>query len=121
MKALKYALIGVVIAGAALLLATISFAEEKNETTKIRTVKVSDIKEFNADKFVKKVPLDTDKIVFNTFYFKPRQFLPFHKHPATDELFYIVSGVGRIYGSDENIIVGPRQLCTVRQVFTTVL
>lgn len=72
----------------------------------MQTVKVSDIKEFNAEKFLKKVPLDTDKIIFNTFYFKPRQFLPFHKHPSTDELFYIVEGVGEFTVGNENIIVG---------------
>jgi quercetin dioxygenase-like cupin family protein/DNA-directed RNA polymerase subunit RPC12/RpoP len=73
----------------------------------MQAVKLNDIKEFNAEKFLKKVPLDTDKIVFNTFYFKPRQFLLFHKHPATDELFYIVEGVGEFTVGDENITVGP--------------
>jgi quercetin dioxygenase-like cupin family protein len=84
-----------------------AFAEEKKEAAKIQTVKVSDIKEFNADKFLKKVPLNTDKIVFNTFYFKPRQILSFHKHPATDELFYIVEGVGEFTVGNESITVGP--------------
>jgi len=83
------------------------FAEEVNNTSKMQAIKVDDIKEFNADKFLKKVPLDTDKIVFNTFYFKPRQILPFHKHPATDELFYIVEGVGQFTVGNESVIVGP--------------
>jgi quercetin dioxygenase-like cupin family protein len=86
---------------------SLSFAEEKKDITKIETVKVNDIKEFNADKYMKKVPLDTDKIVFNTFYFKPRQLLPFHKHPATDELFYIVNGVGQFTVGNDSMVVGP--------------
>ena len=73
----------------------------------MQATKLSDIKEFNVDKFIKKVPLDTDKIVFNTFYFKPKQFLPFHKHPVTDELFYVVEGVGEFTVGNEQIIVGP--------------
>lgn len=87
--------------------ACFAFAEEKNDANKIQTVKVNDIKEFNVDQFIKKVPLNTDKFVFNTFYFKPRQILPFHKHPATDELFYIVDGVGQFTVGNESIIVGP--------------
>lgn len=73
----------------------------------MQTVKISDIKEFSTEKFLKKVPLETDKIVFNTFYFKPKQFLPFHKHPATDELFYIVEGTGEFTTGNEQVIVGP--------------
>ena len=73
----------------------------------MQTVKISEIKEFATEKFLKKVPLETDKIVFGTFYFKPKQFLPFHKHPATDELFYIVEGVGEFTVGNESIIVGP--------------
>ena len=84
-----------------------TFAEEKGKVNKIQTVKVNEIKEFNLDKFLKKVPLDTDKIVFNTFFFKPRQILSFHKHPATDELFYIVEGVGQFTVGNESAIVGP--------------
>jgi quercetin dioxygenase-like cupin family protein len=84
-----------------------AFAAENKEPVKIQTVKVDDLKEFNPDKFIKKVPLDTDKIVFNTFFFKPRQILPLHKHPATDELFYIVNGVGEFTVGNENVIVGP--------------
>ncbi|MBI5573346.1 MAG: cupin domain-containing protein [Elusimicrobia bacterium] len=72
----------------------------------MQVIKINEIKEFLAEKFLKKVPLDTDKFVFNTFYFKPRQFLPFHKHPVTDELFYIIEGAGEFTVGNENIIVG---------------
>ena len=87
--------------------ACFTFAEEVKSTSKMQAIKVDDIKEFNADKFLKKVPLNTDKIVFNTFCFKPRQILPFHKHPATDELFYIIEGVGEFTVGNESVIVGP--------------
>jgi len=85
----------------------LAYAEEKKDAAKMQAVKVDDIKEFNADKFIKKIPLDTDNIVFNTFCFKPRQFLPLHKHPATGELFYIVEGVGEFTAGNEKTIIGP--------------
>lgn len=72
----------------------------------MQTVKVSDIKEFGAEKLLKKVPLDTDKIVYNTFFVKPRQLLPFHKHPVTDELFFIVEGTGEFTLGNEQMIAG---------------
>jgi quercetin dioxygenase-like cupin family protein len=89
------------------MVASFAFAEEKADTSKMQTVKINGIKEFNAEKFLKKTPLDTDKIVFNTFYLKPRQILPFHKHPATDELFYIVEGTGEFTVGNASAIVGP--------------
>ncbi|OGS20542.1 MAG: hypothetical protein A2252_09795 [Elusimicrobia bacterium RIFOXYA2_FULL_39_19] len=73
----------------------------------MQNVKINDIKEFAAEKFMKKVPLETDKLVFNTFYFKQRQLLPFHKHPATDEMFFIIEGVGEFTVGNEQVIVGP--------------
>ncbi|MBF0522268.1 MAG: cupin domain-containing protein [Candidatus Omnitrophica bacterium] len=84
-----------------------AFAEGKQEASKIQAVKVTDIKEFNVDKFIKKSPFNTDKFVYNVFYFNPRQILPFHKHPASDELFYIVDGVGQFTVGNESVIVGP--------------
>ncbi|MDD5687427.1 MAG: cupin domain-containing protein [Elusimicrobia bacterium] len=81
--------------------------EPEKAGSKLQTVKIDEIKEFSADKFLKKEPLNTDKIIFNTFCFKARQILPFHKHPTTDELFYIVSGVGEFTVGKESVIVGP--------------
>ena len=83
------------------------FAEESADTGKLQTVKVNAIKEFNADKLSKKVPFDTDKLIFNTYYFKPRQILPLHKHPVSDELFYIVQGTGEFTVGSNSVIVGP--------------
>jgi quercetin dioxygenase-like cupin family protein len=73
----------------------------------MQTVKINEIKEFTKEKFLKKVPLDTDKIVFNSFYFKVRQILPFHKHPATDELFYVIEGEGQFTVGNEQVNVVP--------------
>ena len=98
-------LVSVVLVSA--LAVSFSFAQEKQEVKKLQMVKVNDIKEFNADKFIKKAPLTTEKFVFNTFFFKPRQILPFHKHPASDELFYIVEGVGEFTVGNESVTVGP--------------
>ena len=78
-----------------------------HESAKIQTVNVIDTKEFSGAQLVKKIPLATDKIVFNTFCFKPRQILPFHKHPTTDELFYIVEGKGEFTVGNESVLVGP--------------
>lgn len=52
------------------------------------------IKEFSAEKFLKKVPLNTNEIAFNVFFFKFKQTLPSHKHPKADELFFVVEGNG---------------------------
>lgn len=96
--------------GAIMLLAVSAnfvFAQEKAAAGDLQTVKVGDIKEFNADKLMKKVPLNTDKLVFNSYFFKPRQVLPLHKHPAADELFYIVEGVGEFTVGSNSTIVGP--------------
>ncbi len=87
--------------------AGLASAQEQAETAKIQTVKVNEIKEFNVDKLMKKVPLDTDKLVFNTYFFKPRQILALHKHPASDELFYIQEGVGEFTVGDQSVTVGP--------------
>lgn len=83
------------------------FAQEKMDADKLQTVKVSDIKEVNADKLIKKSPLTTDKFVFNAFFLKPRQILPFHKHPASDELFYIIDGTGEFTVGNNSVMVGP--------------
>ena len=60
-----------------------------------QTVNLNDIKQFDQKEMIKKGPLTTDKLVFNTFFFSPRQVLKLHKHPASDELFYIVEGKGQ--------------------------
>jgi quercetin dioxygenase-like cupin family protein/DNA-directed RNA polymerase subunit RPC12/RpoP len=82
-------------------------AQEQAEAPKLQTVKTNEIQEFNVDKFIKKSPLNTDKLVFNVYFFKPRQLLPLHKHPVTDELFYIQEGVGKFTVGNESVTVGP--------------
>ncbi|MCL4458773.1 MAG: cupin domain-containing protein [Chloroflexi bacterium] len=69
--------------------------------------KISEIKEFSAERFLKKVPLTTEKIVFNAFNFRPRQILPLHKHPTTDELFYVIEGTGEVTIGNEQRTIGP--------------
>ena len=71
----------------------------------IQTVSLKDIREFNAKELLKKVPLMTDKFVFNTYFLEPKQVLELHKHPATDELFYIVEGHGQFTVGNDQIVV----------------
>ena len=71
----------------------------------METVKLDDIREFSEEKLVKKQPLKTDKVAYNTFFLKPFQILPFHRHPATDEVFHIVEGQGEFtVGSEQKIV-----------------
>ncbi len=87
--------------------AGLAYAQENKEAAKIQAVKIDEIKEFSPDKFLKKSPLNTDKLVFNTFFFKPSQILPYHKHPASDELFYIVEGSGEFTVGNDKVMIGP--------------
>jgi quercetin dioxygenase-like cupin family protein/DNA-directed RNA polymerase subunit RPC12/RpoP len=79
-----------------------------------QTVNLNDIKQFDPKDMIKKVPLSADKLVFNTYFFSPRQVLKLHKHPASDELFYIVEGKGQFALGDNkfpvesgSVIYGP--------------
>lgn len=65
-----------------------------------QTVDINDIKQFDQKNMLKKNPLNTDKFVFNTFLLAPRQVLKMHKHPASDELFYIAEGKGQFVAVD---------------------
>lgn len=78
-----------------LAVAVLSEAQAPDKKGKLQSVNVFDIKEFDRKELLKKIPLETDKFVFNTFFLEPRQVLAFHKHPASDELFYIVEGRGQ--------------------------
>lgn len=89
-------------------------AAARGKTTAPQTVNINDIKQFDAKDMIKKNPLDTGKLVFNTFFFSPRQVLKLHKHPASDELFYVEEGKGQfIVGKDKfmvqsgSVIYGP--------------
>ena len=80
-------------------------APAQAKMTSPQTVNLSDIKQFDPKDMVKKSPLNTDKFVFNTFFFSPRQVLRLHKHPASDELFYIVEGKGQFTVGDNTVMV----------------
>jgi mannose-6-phosphate isomerase-like protein (cupin superfamily) len=71
----------------------------------IKTVNIGDIKEFDSKAILRKGPLETDKIVFNTYFLEPRQLLRLHMHPASDELFYIVEGQGQFTVGDDQVMV----------------
>lgn len=71
----------------------------------LQSINLNDIREFDKKDILKKVPLETDKLVFNTYFLEPRQFLGFHKHPKSDELFYIVEGRGQFTVGNEQVMV----------------
>jgi len=89
---------------------SMGFAEDAAKTAVmkkegVQTVNINDIKEFNIKEMLKKVPLDTGKLVFNTYFLEPRQLLNLHKHPATDELFFIVQGSGQFTVGKDQVMV----------------
>jgi len=71
----------------------------------LKTVSIKDIREFGGNELLKKVPLTTDKIIFNTYFLSPRQVLKLHKHPASDELFYIIEGRGEFTVGNDRVMV----------------
>ena len=55
-------------------------------------MKINVTGEFIGEKYLKESPLKTDKVLFNVYSFKPWQALGTHKHPANDEIFFVVDG-----------------------------
>jgi len=58
----------------------------------MKVVKINVTGEFIGEKYLKESPLKTDKVLFNVYNFKPWQTLGTHKHPANDEIFFVVEG-----------------------------
>jgi mannose-6-phosphate isomerase-like protein (cupin superfamily) len=89
---------------------SITFADDTTQTAPaktsgIETVNINDIREFDKNDLLKKVPLTTDKFVFNAYFLEPRQLLKLHKHPTSDEFFYIVEGRGQFtVGNDQTMV-----------------
>jgi mannose-6-phosphate isomerase-like protein (cupin superfamily) len=46
-------------------------------------------------------PLKTDKVAFNVYNFQPWQALSMHKHPDSDEVFYVIEGSCLIFADGE--------------------
>lgn len=68
-------------------------------------VELSSIREFGKNELVKKTPLQTDKVAYLTYFLAPRQILPLHAHPGSDEIFYVVEGLGQFtVGSDQKVV-----------------
>ena len=80
------------------------FAAEAKKAN-FQTVSIDSIREFDKKEILKKVPLDTDKFVFNTYFLEPRQLLAFHKHPVIDELFYFIEGRGQFTAGNDQVMV----------------
>lgn len=39
----------------------------------------------------------TEQLSFDTYYFKPKQVLEYHKHPTGDQIFVVLQGEGEFY------------------------
>ncbi len=50
-------------------------------------------------------PLKTDNIALNVYQFQPWQALAMHRHPASDEVFYVISGRCKFYVNGESRVV----------------
>ncbi len=51
-------------------------------------------------------PLKTSRVTFNVYQFQPWQALGMHRHPACEEVFYVIDGRCRFYVGDEARAVG---------------
>jgi len=55
-----------------------------------------------SDDLVKKVTyLKTDDITADTYYFKAKQVLAYHRHPTGDQIFFVQEGTGNFYLDDD--------------------
>ncbi len=57
-------------------------------------------KEFTDDKVNKATYIKTDALAQDTYYFKPGQVLPYHRHPGGDQIFFVHTGTGTYYLDD---------------------
>ena len=73
----------------------------------MKKANVNSIKEFSAEKFVKKTLFDSDKLVTDIYCFQPGQILDVHKHPHSDQVFYFIEGTGVMTVGNEETQVGP--------------
>jgi len=51
-------------------------------------------------------PLKTSRVAFNVYQFQPWQALGMHRHPACEEVFYVIEGRCRFYVGGESQTVG---------------
>jgi len=61
--------------------------------------------EYSCNEVIKKTPVVTDNIRLIMIYMEKNQKLNPHLHENSEELFFVVSGLGRIYVGDEIINV----------------
>ncbi len=69
-------------------------------TLEVKHVNVLDGAEFR-DTVVRKVPnLKTEQMGVDTYYFRPGQVLDYHRHPGSDQIFFVIQGEGTFYLDD---------------------
>ena len=72
----------------------------------METARINDVREFSSEKFLKKTLCSTDKSIINLLCFQAGQELALHKHPNSDEIFYIVEGAADMTVGQEKKTVG---------------
>lgn len=55
---------------------------------------------YRDDNVTKVTNLKTGQIGVDTYYFRPGQVLDYHKHPESDQVFFIIEGEGTFYLDD---------------------
>jgi len=76
-----------------------------NQKQGLKTVNINDIREFDPKNILKKVPFDADKMVFNTYFLEPAELLRLHKHPDSDEYFYLAEGEGQFTVGNDQVMI----------------
>lgn len=66
-----------------------------------------DIPEGGGPVSLRACPMKTDKVAFNVYTFRPWQALSAHRHPGSDEVFYVVDGRCLFYVGGEVRPVEP--------------
>ncbi len=77
-------------------------------------LKIEDLKEFAAQKRVRKKLLGSDRIVAEMVCYEPGQATPEHAHPKQDEIFYVVEGAGTMIVNGKEIPLKPTSLILVK-------
>jgi len=77
-------------------------------------LRIEDLKEFNAEKRIRKKLLGSDKLVAEMLCYEPGQATPEHAHPKQDEIFYVVEGFGSMIVNGEEISLKPTSLILVK-------
>jgi quercetin dioxygenase-like cupin family protein len=77
-------------------------------------LRIEGIKEFSAEKRIRKKLLGSDRIVAEFVCYEPGQATPEHVHPKQAEIFYCVEGRGIMIVDGKEIPLEPTSLILVK-------